>query len=133
MRQRLKHWLFQRGKNCKHCCLWCEYFSICSWDTVGRKERKKMQIFYPEYMERRRPKTPRCICENEIKRQLGIISPSLYGIVAAGGKGEEEAKELAEYSRKAERYLCYKRRLSKERWKALYREYRKERRGHEKL
>ena len=51
-----------------------------------------MQIFYPEYMERRRPKTPRCICENEIKRQLGIISPSLYGIVAAGGKGEEEAK-----------------------------------------
>ena len=92
-----------------------------------------MQIFYPEYMERHRPKTPRCICENEIKRQLGIVSPSLYWIVAAGGKGEEAAKELAEYSRKIERYLCYKRRLSKERWKALYREYRKERRGHEKL
>ena len=43
MRQRLKHWLFQRGKNCKHCCLWCEYFNICSWDMAGRKERKKMR------------------------------------------------------------------------------------------
>lgn len=92
-----------------------------------------MQIFYPEYMEKRRPKTPRCICENEIKRWLGIVSPSLCWIVATGSKGEKAAKELAEYDRKTARYLCYKRRLSKERWKALYREYRKERRGHEKL
>ena len=42
-----------------------------------------MQPFYSEYMERRRPKTPGCICENEFKRQLGIVSPSLCGIVAA--------------------------------------------------
>ena len=93
----------------------------------------KFKPFYPEYMERRRPETPHCICENEIKRRLGIVSPSLYWFVAAGGKGEEAAKELKEYNRKTERYLCYRRRLSRERWKALYREHRKERRGHEKL
>lgn len=133
MLERFMYWIFQRGKGCRHCCLWCEYYSLCCWDVTGRKEKKKKQIFYPEYMEKRRPKTPRCICENEIKRQLGIVSPSLYWIVAAGGKGERAAKELAEYDRKVARYSCYKRQLSKERWKALYREYRKERREHEKL
>lgn len=92
-------------------------------------QKKKTQIFYPEYMERRRPKTPRSICGNGMKRLMGIVSPSLCWIVAAGGKGEAAAKELAEYNRKMERYLCYKRRLNKERWKALYREYRKEGRG----
>ena len=89
-----------------------------------------MRIFYPEYMQRRRPKPPRGICKNEIKRHLGIVSPSLYGIVAAGGKGEEAAKELAEYNRKIEQYLCCERRLGKKRWKALYK---KGRRGHEEF
>lgn len=45
-----------------------------------------MKMFYTENMQRRRPKPPRCICGNEIKRQLGIVSPSLYWIAAAGGK-----------------------------------------------
>lgn len=133
MIERLKYWLFQRDKDCKHCCLWCEYYSICCWDIADRKGKKKMQPFYSEYMEKRRPKTPGCICENEFKRQLGIVSPSLCGIVAAGGKGEQAANELKEYERKMRRYLCYKRALSKERWKALHRECRKERREHEKL
>ena len=26
MIERLKYWLFQRGKDCYHCCLRCEYF-----------------------------------------------------------------------------------------------------------
>lgn len=30
MIQKLKYWLFQRGKSCKHCCLWCEYYDLCS-------------------------------------------------------------------------------------------------------
>lgn len=133
MLERFMYWIFQRGKGCRHCCLWCEYYSLCRWDVASRKEKKKMQIFYLEYMEKCRPKPPCCICENEIKRRLGIVSPSLCWIVAAGSKGEKAAKELAEYNRKVTRYLCYKRQLSKERWKALYREYRKERREHEKL
>lgn len=100
---------------------------------VGRKGKRKAQPFYSKYMEKCRPKAPGCICKNEFKRQLGIVSPSLYWIVAAGGKGEQAANELKEYERKMRRYLCYKRALSKERWKALYRECRKERREHEKL
>lgn len=89
-----------------------------------------MKMFYTENMQRRRPKPPRCICGNEIKRQLGIVSPSLYWIAAAGGLGEEAAKELAEYNRKTELYLCCKRRPGKERWKELYK---KRRRGHEEF
>lgn len=30
MIQKFKYWLFQRGKGCKHCCLWCEYYDLCS-------------------------------------------------------------------------------------------------------
>lgn len=85
----------------------------------------KKQPFYSEYMEKSRPKPPYCICKNKIKRLLGVISPSLYWYVAAGGKGKEAEKELEEYNRKEARYLCYKRKLSKDRWKVLYREYRK--------
>lgn len=95
---------------------------------IGKK-KKKIRPFYSEYMVKHRPKTPRCICESEIKRKLGIVSPSLCWIVKAGGKGEKAAKELAEFDEKTERYLCYKRRLSKERWKELYRKCRKERRS----
>ncbi len=93
MRQRLIHWLFRHGKNCKHCCLWCEYFSICSWDTVGRKERKEKCRYFTRNTWRDADRKRRAVsAKMRSKRQLGIISPSLYGIVAAGGKGEEEAK-----------------------------------------
>lgn len=34
---RLKYWIFQPGKDCKHCCLWCEYYDICKWDTMTGK------------------------------------------------------------------------------------------------
>ena len=136
MRQRLIHWLFQRGKSCRHCCLCCEYYDLCSREvrkTIHKRQKKGKRVFYSEYMERHRPKTPSCICQNEFYRQQGIVSPSLYQLVSYGYMGEKAAEELAEYSGKMERYLCYKRRLSKERWKALYREYRKERREHEEL
>lgn len=42
MIQRLKYWLFQKGKDCRHCCLRCEYYDICRNDvTGGRKERRE--------------------------------------------------------------------------------------------
>lgn len=37
MRQRLKYWIFQKGKDCRRCCLWCEYYDICSWDVKHGK------------------------------------------------------------------------------------------------
>lgn len=88
--------------------------------------KKSKKIFYSEYMEKHRPKAPSCICQNALYRHLGITSPSLYLLVAGGYMGEKEASELKEYHRKTERYLCYKRVLDKERWKALYRDCRKE-------
>lgn len=41
MRQRLIYWLFQKGKNRKHCCIWCEYFSICRADVLAQNEREE--------------------------------------------------------------------------------------------
>lgn len=41
MRQRLKYWIFQRGKNCKHCCLWCEYYDLCRADVLAQDEREE--------------------------------------------------------------------------------------------
>ena len=33
--RRLRFWLFQRGKHCKHCCLFCGFYDICSMDFVN--------------------------------------------------------------------------------------------------
>lgn len=30
--RRLRFWLFQRGKQCKSCCLFCGYYDLCSYD-----------------------------------------------------------------------------------------------------
>lgn len=81
--------------------------------------------FYSDYMTKHRPKPPKSICKNVLLRQLGIASPSLRLIVAAGGKGGKAAHELDEYEIKMMRYLCYKRKLRKSGWKFLYRECRK--------
>lgn len=95
--------------------------------------RKNKQPFYKEFMTRRRPTPPRCVCSNALHRYLGIISPSLRWIVAAGDKGKEAARELAEFEKETARYLCFKRKLNRQQWQKLYRQYRKERREHEKL
>lgn len=36
--RRLRFWLFQRGKGCKHCCLICGYYDLCSYDFRTRIE-----------------------------------------------------------------------------------------------
>ena len=35
MIEKIKYWLFQKGKDCKRCCLWCRYYDICRWDVLG--------------------------------------------------------------------------------------------------
>lgn len=77
--------------------------------------------FYTEYMIKHWPKPPRCICSNRINRELGIVSPSLEMYTALGWKGKQAADELKEYKVRSLKYLCYKRKLSKAQWKALYR------------
>ena len=43
--KRLKWWLIRRFKykDCKHCCLWCEFFTSCStdWAEPVKKEKNK--------------------------------------------------------------------------------------------
>lgn len=33
--RKIKYWLFQKGKDCKRCCLRCRYYDICRWDVLG--------------------------------------------------------------------------------------------------
>ena len=95
--------------------------------------KKSRQPFYEEFMTKRRPKTPRCICSGKLKAALGIESPSLLMIVAGGDKGEEAKRQLDEYIKQLMKYRCYKRQLDKYQWQMFYRECRKERRKHEEL
>lgn len=41
MRQRLIHWIFQRGKSCGRCCLWCRHYGICRADVLARDKREE--------------------------------------------------------------------------------------------
>lgn len=43
MIERLKYWLFQKGKGCHHCCIRCEYFDICRWDVMTGKTAEQEQ------------------------------------------------------------------------------------------
>ena len=45
MIERLKYWLFQKGKGCRRCCLRCEYFDICRWDVLnGRQAQEEKAV-----------------------------------------------------------------------------------------
>lgn len=81
---------------------------------------KEKKPFYEEFMTKKQPRPPRHICGF-----WGIVSPSLYYFVASGGKGERAAEELERFEKERLRYLCFKRRLSKEQWKTLYRQCKK--------
>lgn len=49
--KRLRYWLFQRGKHCRSCCLWCQYYSNCRWEVLGKAKRRarKYEIASKEY------------------------------------------------------------------------------------
>lgn len=40
MTDKIIYWLFQPGKQCKHCCLWCEYYDLCRLEVKRGKGRK---------------------------------------------------------------------------------------------
>lgn len=40
MIDKIIYWLFQPGKDCKHCCLRCEYYDLCRSEVKRGKERK---------------------------------------------------------------------------------------------
>nr|DAU29728.1 MAG TPA: hypothetical protein [Caudoviricetes sp.] len=45
MIEKIKYWLFQKGKGCRRCCLRCEYYDICRWDVLnGRQTQKEKTI-----------------------------------------------------------------------------------------
>lgn len=79
------------------------------------------QPFYPEYMTKKRPHVPRCLCRTTLDWLLGRMSPSLVFMAWAD---EEKHKKHMDFEEQFRKYNCWKRRLSKWEWKYLYRQYR---------
>lgn len=42
MIEKIKYWLFQKGKDCKRYCLRCRYYDICRWDVLGNAGLARM-------------------------------------------------------------------------------------------
>lgn len=87
----------------------------------GRGTMKRKKPFYPEYMTKRRPRVPRCLCRTTADWLAGIMSPSL---VFAAWNDEEKTRKLAEFDEQHRKYMCWKRQLGRNGWKALYRQER---------
>ena len=83
----------------------------------GRRQQKR--VFDERHMRKSRPKMPRCICASKVKYMLGIASPSLYQLAAAGYFGKENEKQLEEFEFEFARFQCYRRELTKGEWKRL--------------
>lgn len=49
MIQRIKYWIFKRGKGCRYCCLWCEYYDLCK--NEGTHERRILKAKLPDVGE----------------------------------------------------------------------------------
>ena len=79
------------------------------------------KIFYSEYMQKKRPKVPRFLCSGFINYLLRILSPSLCYLA---GQDEKKSAIYNDFVNQSNKYLCYKRKLNKSEWKALYRKYR---------
>ena len=92
---------------------------------MRKGKRHQKGAFIEAYMQKSRPKLPRCICSSKIKDMLGIASPSLYQLTACGYFGKKNEKQLREYEYNFARFQCYKRTLTKEGWKWLKRETKK--------
>lgn len=77
---------------------------------------------YEELQQRKKPKVPRSIREAGLKGLLGVLSPSrlLYRSCALD-KTEEEKR----YFNEEWRYRLYKRMVSRDEWRRIYREHRK--------
>lgn len=90
---------------------------------------KAKQIFYKEYMTKKKPKLPRFLCTGFKNYILGIVSPSLYFM--AQSSSPEKVQKVKEFELNTAKYMCYKRKLNKNGWKALHREKREEKRERE--
>jgi hypothetical protein len=78
---------------------------------------------YEELQQKRKPKTPKSIRAGGIRGMLGILSPSkLLMRKYALNKTKEEKR----YFNEEWKYRLYKRKVSHEEWKVIYRQYRRE-------
>ncbi len=77
---------------------------------------------YEELQRKTRPKTPRCIRAGGIRGFLGVVSPSKLAREWFRPGGNDEVNRYLEENRK---YLLYRRRLNRQQWETVYREYRR--------
>lgn len=78
---------------------------------------------YEELQQRKKPKAPKSIRAAGVKGLLGVLSPSkVFARQGALNQTDEERTYFSEEWK----YRLYKRRVSQEEWRAIYRRYRRE-------
>ena len=77
---------------------------------------------YEELQQKKKPKVPKSIRAAGLKGLLGVLSPSrlLYRRYAL-----DQTEEEKRYFNEEWRYRLYKRRVSRDEWRRIYREHRK--------
>lgn len=77
---------------------------------------------YEELQQKKKPKAPKSIRAAGFNGLLGVLSPSrlLYRRYAL-----DQTEEEKRYFSEEWRYRLYKRRVSRDEWRRIYREYRK--------
>lgn len=78
---------------------------------------------YEDLQQKEKPKIPKSIRAGGIRGILGILSPSKSLMRRYALDQTEEEKQ---YFREEWKYRLYKRRVSREEWRAIYRRYRRE-------
>lgn len=78
---------------------------------------------YEDLQQKEKPKIPKNIRAGGIRGILGILSPSKSLMRRYALDQTEEEKQ---YFREEWKYRLYKRRVSREEWRAIYRRYRRE-------
>ena len=78
MIERLKYWLFQKGKDCKSCCLRCRFYDICRWDVMGNAGLSSEKTIELLAVENSKPHKDGLLLL-EYLRQQGYYTAVCYG------------------------------------------------------
>lgn len=94
MIEKIKYWLFQKGKDCKRCCLRCRYYDICRWDVLGNAGLQSEETITLLAIENSKPHK-----DGLLFRILGADGATKMRQITVGihGKGGEAGIKRAEY------------------------------------
>lgn len=84
-------------------------------------KRKNKRVFDPACMRKRYPHPPRAVCSSLFDWIIGRASPSKFMLAMVYGD-----ERVSKWNTEVLKYHCYKRTLTKDMWRVLYKRIKKE-------